>query len=56
MYNCDEKEIIKLDSDFYEDFDNVLIDIISHCKRIYFLNQKGFWHKGNTSNTSKFKI
>lgn len=53
MYNCDEKDIIKLDADFNEDFDSILIDLISNCKRIYFLDQKGFGIKAFHSN-SKF--
>lgn len=53
MYNCDEKDIIKLDADFDEDFYYQLIDIISNCKRIYFLDQKGFGMKAIKSN-SKF--
>ena len=53
MYNCDEKDIIRLDADFDEEFDSMLIDIISNCKRIYFLNQKGFGLKATPSN-SKF--
>jgi len=53
MYNCDEKDIIRLDADFDEEFDSTLIDIISNCKRIYFLDQKGFGLKATSSN-SKF--
>ncbi len=53
MYNCDEKDIIKLDADFNEDFDSTLIDLISNCKRIYFLDQKGFGIKARQTN-SKF--
>lgn len=53
MYNCDEKDIIRLDAEFDEDFDSALIDIISTCKRIYFLNQKGFGIKSISEN-SKF--
>lgn len=53
MYNCDEKDIIKLDADFNEDFDSILIDLISNYKRIYFTNQKGFGIKSIRSN-SKF--
>jgi hypothetical protein len=53
MYNCDEKDIIKFDADFDENFDLVLIDIISNCNRIYFLDQIGFGIKAINSN-SKF--
>lgn len=51
MYNCDESEIVKLDADFNEDFDDVLIEILSNCKRIYFLDQKGFGIKAKYSNS-----
>lgn len=53
MYNCDEKNIIKLNADFDEDFDSVLIDIISNCERIYFLDKIGFGIKSRSAN-SKF--
>ena len=53
MYNCDEADIVKFDADFDEDFDNVLMDIMAECKRIYFLNSKGFGIKAKQSN-SKF--
>lgn len=53
MYNCDDKDIIRLDADFDEEFDSTLIDIISNCKRIYFLDQKGFGLKAKPSH-SKF--
>jgi hypothetical protein len=53
MYNCDEKNIIKLDADFNEDFDSTLIDLMLNCKRIYFLDQKGFGIKAYQTN-SKF--
>ena len=53
MYNCDDKDIVKLDADFDENFDSTLIEIISTCKRIYFLNQKGFGINAFKSN-SKF--
>lgn len=50
---CDDTDIIKLDSDFDDDFDTLFIDIISRYKRIYFLDQKGFGIKAKPSN-SKF--
>ena len=53
MYNCDQKDIIRLDADFDEEFDSSLIELISTCKRIYFLDQKGFGIKAQPSN-SKF--
>lgn len=53
MYNCDEADIVKFDADFDEDFDNVLMDIMAECKRIYFLNSKGFGIRAKHSN-SKF--
>lgn len=53
LYSCDEKDIIKFDAEFDEDFDNVLIDIIKGCKRIYFLDTIGFGLKTLPSN-SKF--
>lgn len=53
MYNCDEVDIIKLDADFDDDFDDVMIEIITGCKRIYFLNYKGFGIKAINVN-SKF--
>ena len=51
MYNCDEKDIIKLDAEFNENFDPILIEIISNCKRIYFLDQIGFGIKAKQSNS-----
>lgn len=53
MYNCDQKDIIRLDANFDEEFDSTLINIISNCKRIYFLDQVGFGLKAKPSN-SKF--
>lgn len=53
MYNCDEADIVKFDADFDEDFDNVLMDIMAGCKRIYFLNSKGFGIRAKPAN-SKF--
>lgn len=52
MYNCDETDIVKFDADFDEDFDNVLMDIMVGCKRIYFFNSKGFgiWAKNPILN------
>lgn len=47
MYNCDETDIVKFDADFDEDFDNVLMDIMAGCKRIYFLNSKEFGYSFN---------
>lgn len=51
MYNNDEHEIIKFDADFNEDFDNILMDIISECKRLYFLDSKGFGIKEKRVNS-----
>ena len=53
MYNCNEDDIIKFDADFNDEFDSILIDLISKCKRIYFLDQKGFGIKSIFAN-SKF--
>ena len=51
MYNCDENEIIKFDADFNEDFDNLMLEMIGNCKRIYFLDKKGFGHKATYANS-----
>lgn len=53
MYNCDEDEIVKFQADFDEDFDNVMLEILGSCKRLYFLDSKGFGIKSIQSN-SKF--
>lgn len=53
MYNCDEKEIVKFQADFDEDFDNIMLEILGNCKRLYFLDVKGFGIKSIQSN-SKF--
>lgn len=53
MYNCDEADIVKLDADFNDDFDNALLDILGNCKRIYFLDTIGFGIKAKPAN-SKF--
>ena len=53
MYNCDEEEIVKFQADFDEDFDNVMLEIIGNCKRLYFLDSIGFGIKSRPSN-SKF--
>lgn len=53
MYNCDEKLIIKFDADFNEDFDSVLLDLIGNCKRLYFMDTKGFGLRAKPAN-SKF--
>ncbi len=53
MFNCDEKEIIKFDADFNEDFDNLMLEIIGKVPRLYFLDSKGFGLKSRPSN-SKF--
>lgn len=47
MNNCDENEIVKFDADFNEDFDYTLINIMGECKRIYFLDSKGYGIKAN---------
>ena len=42
MYYCDEKEIVKFQADFDEDFDNTMLEILGNCKRLYFLDSIGF--------------
>lgn len=53
MYNCDEKDIIKFDANFNEDFDNILLEILGNCKRLYFLDYVGFGLNARVTN-SKF--
>lgn len=53
MYNCDEKDIIRFNANFDKEFDSLLINVISNCKRIYFLDQMGFGLSATSSN-SKF--
>jgi hypothetical protein len=50
MYNCDEKDIIRSDANFNEEFVSMLIDVISNCKRIIFLDKKEFGLKAISSN------
>jgi hypothetical protein len=42
MYKIEHDEIINFDADFNENFDDELINKIAKCKKIFFLNTKGF--------------